>query len=132
AEAETPAANVDFAVHDVEAALRSMQRPDAVLAFNLLHLLPDLSRDLSRIAATLPPGGYFISKSLCLADARLLMKLALTVVLPLMRLVGRAPRVAFLTRRALEDAITGAGFEIIETADLPASPPSRFIVARRR
>ncbi|MEM9765764.1 MAG: class I SAM-dependent methyltransferase, partial [Pseudomonadota bacterium] len=132
AEAETSAVNVDFAVRDVEAALRDVQRPDAVLAFNLLHLLPDLSRDLSRIAASLPPGGHFISKSVCLADAGPLMRLALMVALPLMRLVGRAPRVAFLTRQALEDAVAEAGFEIIETADLPASPPNRFIVARRR
>ena len=31
----------------------------------------------------------------------------------------------------LEDTILGAGFEIIEAGFYPASPPSRFIVARR-
>jgi len=41
---------------------------DAVLAFNLLHLIEDVPNTLSEIHATVKPGGLFISKSACLAE----------------------------------------------------------------
>ena len=33
--------------------------------------------------------------------------------------------------KKLEDIISAAGFKIIETGNYPASPPSRYIVARK-
>lgn len=97
---------------------------DAVLAFNLLHLCPDPGAEAAKAQALLRPGGYFISKSACLADGKNFLRPLLAIV----RLFGRAPYINFLTRAGLESAIAGAGFEIVEAADLP----SRFIVARRR
>jgi SAM-dependent methyltransferase len=106
---------------------------DAVLAFNLLHLLPDLDGALARIHAVLPPGGRFISKTPCLAGRGLSPKYrALLWVLPVLRLIGKAPRfVARLSVDALERRVVAAGFAIEERADLPEMPPSRLIVARR-
>lgn len=96
---------------------------DAVLAFNLLHLLRDPGAEVARAHALLKPGGWFISKSGCLADGQNYLR----PVIGLMRLFGRAPYVNFLSRKGLESAIVAAGFEIVETGDYP----SRFIVARR-
>ncbi|MFW8595472.1 class I SAM-dependent methyltransferase [Cribrihabitans neustonicus] len=105
---------------------------DTVMAFNLLHLLPDLDAALAGIAARLKPGGLFISKTPCLGEAKGTFKYILfQVAIPLMRLAGQAPsHVDFLTVRALEDAVHRAGFRIIETGNYPAATPGRYLVAR--
>ncbi|MCT8159118.1 class I SAM-dependent methyltransferase [Pseudoruegeria sp. SHC-113] len=100
---------------------------DTVLAFNLLHLLPDLPASLADVHRILKPGGHFISKSVCLGGAWYLKP-----VISAMRAVGKAPYVAFLTPEEVEAAISAAGFEIIERGDYPKKrTPSRFVVARK-
>lgn len=101
---------------------------DAVLAFSLLHLVEDLPATLAGLRDRLVPGGLLISKTVCLAD----LGLWLRVVVPAMRLAGMAPRVTFLTRAALERQIARAGFEIIEAGDYPKARAARLVVARRR
>lgn len=100
---------------------------DAVLAFKLLHLLPDLPRRLAAIRAALRPGGLLLSKTPCLGELSPLLRL----ILPPLGLIGLAPRVAWLTREALETQIAAAGFAILETGDYPARRAQRFVVARR-
>ncbi|WP_027244702.1 class I SAM-dependent methyltransferase [Leisingera daeponensis] len=126
------ASNVDFRCCDV---LSAPDGPfDAVMAFNLLHLVPDFEAALDAIAAKLPAGGLFISKTPCLGEARGTWKYWMyTVAIPLMRLAGKAPSyVDFLDIRTLEAAVQRAGFEIIETGNYPADTPGRYLVARRR
>lgn len=106
---------------------------DAVLAYNFFHLLDEAAQEntMRRTHDWLKPGGYLISKSACLANASALMRAAMTVMIPAMRLVGRAPYVNFMSIDDLETRITRSGFEILETGDYPASPPSHFVVARK-
>ena len=122
-----PQSNITF----LAAALGDGRMPagpfDVVTGFNILHLLPDPAAGIRDIARLVKPGGLFISKTPCLAGRYSLLK----PVIGAMRLVGKAPRVHFLSTAGLERAITQAGFEIIETGDFPKSPPSHFIVARR-
>jgi SAM-dependent methyltransferase len=118
-------AHLDFAVADPEGAPRGPF--DAVLAFNLLHLLPDLPAGLAAIRTRLRPGAVLLSKTPCLAELSPLLRLAL----PPLQLMGLAPRFAWLRRSALEAAIAGAGFEILESADYPARRAQRYIAARR-
>ena len=124
--------NIDFVAADAgDPALGDGY--DAVLAFNLLHLVEDLPQTASRVSDMLRPGGLFISKTFCLPTRGLgPAKLwAMRLALPLMQLFGKAPFVSFMKIEDLEKAITDAGFEIIETGNYPASPPRRFIVARK-
>jgi len=100
---------------------------DAVLAFNLLHLLRDTQGAVRRVGELLKPGGLFISKTVCLSERSRHWRIPIYV----MEKLGFAPYVRFLGIRELEDLITDAGFRIIETGVYPASPPSRFIVARK-
>lgn len=105
---------------------------DAVMGFNLFHLVKDIDGAFADIHARLKPGGLFISKTPCLGEPGLGVKLALLLrLIPLMQLVGKAPFVAMLSVNVLERALTRAGFEIIETGNFPAKPVSRYIVARR-
>lgn len=83
-------------------------RFDTVLAFNLLHLLPDLDGTLRVFHQMLKPGGVFISKTVCLRDAPPLIRLAL----PVLRLVRIAPWMRALSEADLRASIVSAGFEI--------------------
>ncbi|SFU18539.1 class I SAM-dependent methyltransferase [Sedimentitalea nanhaiensis] len=124
----TVADNVRFERSDAAAPDLPEGGFDAVLAFNLLHLLPDVTvaaRDARRL---LKPGGLFITKTPCLAQGHRALRLLVLA----MRAVGYAPFVNFLTDQGLRQAITGPGFEIVETELYPARSSSRFIVARRR
>ena len=119
--------NVAFAQADMLSSDLGHREYDAVLAFNLLHLIEDLPRALERIRALMAPGAVFISKTPCVAGLNPLMR----ILIAGMQFLGQAPHVSFLTPEALEKAIIDAGFDIIETGDYPPKLPSRFVVARR-
>lgn len=97
---------------------------DAIFASSFLHLVEQPEDMLRRIRSLLKPGGLFISKTVCLKGKSLLW----SAMIPLMRAVGKAPYVNFLTPEQLEEMIASQGFEIIERGDYPMS---RFVVARR-
>ncbi len=124
--------NVTFKVAEVMDHSVGEATYDAVLAHNLLHLLPDLDHSLAHIASLTKAGGVFISKTVCAPPVggfryTLIRRLAI----PLMQAVGKAPFVNFHSAQVLDDKIKEAGFEIIETADQSGLLPSRYIVARK-
>ncbi len=101
---------------------------DAILAFNLLHLLADPEAAIRQVYAQLPSGGRFISKTPCMAGKRWFLGPAVGAL----RLFGKAPSdVQFFKVSTLERMITEAGFEIVETGDYPRKMPSHFVVARK-
>lgn len=102
--------NVEFAVATAEHAPGPDGAYDAVLAFNLLHLIADRPAAFARVHRLLKPGGLFISKTPCLSEMNPVIRLAV----PVMRLVGKAPYVSFFSATALEAEIADAGFAIIE------------------
>lgn len=118
--------NVDFAQRSV-GDLPFGETYDVVFASSLLHLLDDLPDSLNRILASIEPGGLFISKTVCLKGQNILYP----IMVPLMRLLGKAPHVYFFTGDEIENAIRDAGFEILESDDHNTKPACRFVVARR-
>lgn len=102
---------------------------DAVLAFNLWHLVADRAAMLADVHRVLKPGGLFVSKTPCLAEMNRLIRIAV----PVMQLVGKAPYVAFFSAAALESEIERAGFTIIERARHGSGrkDPRIFLVARK-
>lgn len=100
---------------------------DAVMAFNLLHLVEDLPTALAGIHAMLKPGGVFISKSGCLGEKGWYLR----VLVGAMRAMGKAPFVANLTISDLDTQVKQAGFAIAETRTFPGMVSNRFIVARK-
>lgn len=123
--ARCTAGNLRFGCASVEAALAG-GRYDAVLAFNLLHLLDDLPGCLARVHDALAAEGLFVSKTPCLGARWFLWP-----VIRLLQSLGKLPNFHFLRPGALEAAIRAAGFEIVETGDYPPKLPGRFIVARK-
>lgn len=104
--------NAEFAVATPDAAPWPDGSFDAVLAFNLLHLVAAREAALADAHRLLKPGGLFISKTPCLKEMNPLIRL----VVPVMQAFGRAPYVAFFSAHELEREIEAAGFEIVERA----------------
>ncbi|WP_137701665.1 class I SAM-dependent methyltransferase [Marimonas lutisalis] len=122
--------NVEFAVSPAD--LPPEGAFDAVMSFNMLHLVADPAATVAALAARLRPGGLFISKTPCLAGAEAGWKVrALLMLLPVLQWIGKAPLVSRFDVATLEAAFEGAGLEIIEAGNHSDAPPSRFIVARR-
>lgn len=124
------AQNVSFDVAPAEAPPAGPF--DAVMTFNLLHLVSDLDTALAAMAAQIRPGGLFITKTPCLAGREAGWKVRLMLrALPLMQWAGKAPRVNRFDTATLDTAIERAGLDIVETANHSETPPSRFVVARK-
>jgi len=100
---------------------------DVVLAMNLLHLFDDIPARLRRIHELVRAGGLFISKTPCIGDQGLVLRVAI----PLLHAVGLAPCVSFVTERSLAADIATAGFNVEETGMYPKKSRSFLVVARK-
>lgn len=102
---------------------------DAVLAFNLLHLLDQRQAMLADILRVLKPGGLFISKTPCIAELNILIRLAI----PFAQMIRKAPYIESFTAGALAAEIEAAGFHVIEQGrhGTGKSDPRIFLVARK-
>lgn len=121
--------NADFAVATPNSVPWPEGSFDAVLAFNLLHLLAARPSVFARVHRLLKPGGLFITKTPCLSEMNVLIRLAV----PLMRMVGKAPQVVdFFSAGGLESEIEASGFAIVERARHGSArkDPRIFLVAR--
>ncbi|MEL6931562.1 MAG: class I SAM-dependent methyltransferase [Pseudomonadota bacterium] len=100
---------------------------DKVLAFSLLHLLPDAPAALRTIHDQLKPGGLFISKTVCLTERNAVIRLLIRAL----RALRIAPDVKLLSQVELMNQIERAGFELVETRYFGDQSCDPFIVARR-
>jgi ubiquinone/menaquinone biosynthesis C-methylase UbiE len=121
--------NVEFRVADSAEADIGHPACDAVLAFNLLHLVPDRAALLESAHRQLKAGGLFIAKTPCLAEMNPLIRVAV----PVARFIGKAPFVSFFSASELQAEVTKAGFSIIESArhGSGGKDPRIFIVAQK-
>jgi ubiquinone/menaquinone biosynthesis C-methylase UbiE len=121
--------NAEFTVAEAARGPGADGAYNAVLAFNVLHLLADRAASFASIRRLLKPDGLFISKTPCLSEMNPLIRAAV----PVMRMIGKAPFVSFFAAPALEAEIVAAGFTIIERARHGSSRKDAriFIVARK-
>lgn len=124
-----PIPQLAFRVADADAPEPTPAAWDAVLAFNLLHLVTDLPQALRAAVDALKPGGLLISKTACVAEMNPLIRLAI----PLMRAIGKAPHVLSFKADELQAAMTQQGLEIVsvERCDSKGKDIRVFIIARK-
>lgn len=126
---DSPAPGLEFRAEATETSLAKETQFDAILAFNLLHLLPDVPATLRGIHARLNEGGLFVSKTPCLGEMNVMIRLAL----PIAKAVGMAPDLTVFHELELLEEIKAAGFEIVKK-ELHCSKGTvnrPFIVARK-
>jgi ubiquinone/menaquinone biosynthesis C-methylase UbiE len=122
--------NAAFEVATPDAAHWQDGSFDVALGFNGLHLVAAREAALRGVHRLLKPGGLLISKTPCLKEMNLIVRVAV----PMMQVIGKAPYVAILSAEDLEREMAAAGFEIIERArhasrGRDARP---FLVTRKR
>ena len=100
---------------------------DAICAFQVLHLVPDMPGTLAQIYAHLKPGGVLISKTWCFGDVGWRLRL----LIPLLRRFGLFPPARALRAGELRRAILAAGFDIEAERTFGPHPHAPFVVARR-
>ncbi|MEM7547620.1 MAG: class I SAM-dependent methyltransferase [Pseudomonadota bacterium] len=118
--------NLSFAVADATKPIKGAPF-DVVMAFSLLHLVDDLPATLYAIHNQLRPGGLFLSKTVCLGEANL----AIRLLVKTLRLVGLAPRVLFLSKAELREALITAGFAVEDCRYFNRGSLNPFFIARR-
>lgn len=128
--AEASIANLRFAAGTAADAPHHEGGYDVVLALNLLHLVEDLDQALAQIHALLRPNGLLVTKTALIAE----MNLAIRLAIPLMRLIGKAPKnVRAFDEATFVDALKRAGFviEAVERHGATKRDIRCFTVARR-
>ena len=100
--------NVRFLQAVASKALASHETYDAVLALNLLHLLPDWRAVVSKARGALKPGGVFVTSTLCLSEQFAWLR----YVAPIGRRLGLMPELVHFRRSELKSALRLDGFEI--------------------
>lgn len=98
----------------------------SALAFSIFHLVDDVSTVLARLNDLLEPGGLLISETPCLGEKNWLFR----SLISLAHKPGLLPKIRSLSRDELESAVTGNGFEIIESEIWDSKHASLWIVAR--
>lgn len=121
---------LSFAVADAEEPVAGPGEFDAVLAFNLLHLVTDLDRALQLAVRALKPGGLLISKTACVAELNPLIRY---LAVPVMQAIGKAPHVLCFDASTLKTAIARQGMDIVsvERHGTRGKDFRVFIVARK-
>lgn len=99
---------------------------DVVCAFSVLHLVRDVPRALAVLRSQIKPGGFFISKTVCMKSVNPVMR-ALVKVLTL---VGVAPKLTLLSADDLAEMIADTGLEVEIVTYHGDQTRSPFIVAR--
>lgn len=118
--------NLRFAVGD--AADMAVNAPfDVILTFSLLHLVGDVAAVLASVGSQLRPGGLFVSKTVCMGEANLVIRGAVKTL----GAFGLVPHVTQLTQVQLEALIQNAGFRIETIRHFGSNRINPFIVARR-
>lgn len=104
---------------------------DVILAFNMLHTLPDPHGAVERIHEMLKPDGTFVSVTPCLRDR---MSFLVRLQIQLVRVMGRIGVIPVPIRRLRRtdlDTLIGTRFQIIETEEIFAGASSYFVAAKK-
>lgn len=124
--------NVNFMQADIFDERYKKESFDVVLAFNMLHTVPDPQKVVQRIHELLKPDGTFISVTPCLRDK---MSFAVNAQIQLVRLLGATGVIPIPIRRLksseLDDLMADGNFEAIDTESIYQGASSYFIAAKK-
>jgi len=124
--------NVDFVQTDIFDGRYKKGSFDVVLAFNMLHTVPDPQTAVKRIHELLKPDGTFISVTPCLGDK---MSFAVNAQIQLVRLLCKIGIIPIPIRRLkdsdLDVLIKNGSFQTIDAENIYQGASSYFIAAKK-
>lgn len=124
--------NVNFEQSDIFDKKYSSESYDVILAFNMLHTVPNPQNAMQRIYELLKPEGLFISVTPCLRDK---MSFLVNVQIQLVRILCEIGIIPIPIRRLksseLDDLLANGNFQTIETEEIYKGASSYFIAAKK-
>ena len=124
--------NVDFVQTDIFDERYEKESFDVILAFNMLHTVPDPHNVMQRIYELLKPEGAFISVTPCLRDK---MSFLVNAQIQLVRILCKIGIIPISIRRLksyeLDDLVLSGKFQIIDTENIYKGASSYFMVAKK-
>ena len=125
--------NVNFTQADIFEERYSKDSFDVILAFNMLHTVPDPQSVVRKIHELLKPDGSFISVTPCLRGKMSFMVSAQIQVVRLLCSVGVIPvPIRRLRSSDLDDLVAGGNFQAVETKEIFEGATSYFLVAKKK
>lgn len=124
--------NVDFEQADIFDEEFENGSFDVVLAFNMLHTVPDPESVVQRTVELLKPGGLFISITPCLGGKKsVLVSLQILLVRALLKVEVIPVPIRQLKSTDLDDLMDVERMQVIETEEIFKGASSYFMVANR-
>lgn len=124
--------NVTFAEGDIFDETLKKESFDRILAFNMLHTIPNPEDAMQRINELLKPDGLFISITPCLGDK---MSFLVGLQIRLVQIMCKIGIIPVPIRRVksldLDELITKSNFINIDTEKIYKGASSYFIVAKK-
>ena len=99
---------------------------DAIIAFNLFHLLEEPQKYFQRMNQILKPGGLIISATPCMSEAPVLNH-----VLEFFSLIGLTPELNSFTGTEMEQLFLNASFKTIEMNRIKPKSPQYICISKK-
>lgn len=99
---------------------------DAIIAFNIFHLLEEPQKYFQRVNQILKPGGLIISSTPCMSET-----LLLNSVLKLFSFIGLTPKLNSFTSSDLENMLLKESFKILELKRIKPKSPVYICILKK-
>lgn len=100
---------------------------DAIIAFNVFHLLEEPQKHFHRINQLLKPGGILLSSTPCMSEAPVL-----NYVLKFFSVIGLTPKLNSFTSNEMEQLFLNASFKIIELNRIKPKSPQYLCFSKKQ
>ena len=125
--------NVNFVQTDIFDSRYKKDSFDVILAFNMLHTIPNPQNALQRIFELLKPEGLFISVTPCLGGKLSFLVSIQILLVQLLCKIGIIPvPIRRLKSGELDDLLAKGNFQAIDTEKIYKGASSYFMVAKKR
>ena len=124
--------NIEYSNKDIFDEAFKKGSFDAIIAFNILHLLDDQDSTVKRINELLKPDGFYISITPCLADKMgLIMNLQFMLFMLMKNIIAMPFQLKRFKTNEIEELVLKSGFEIIENEIFFEGLTAFYIVAKK-
>ena len=124
--------NVEFHVHDGYALPYDDASFDAVLLFNILHVVQEPAALMREAHRLLKPGGHLVTATDCYAEPVPLKARLYLTAQRLLKVTGAVPFLAYYRRADLHRLFQENAFEIVDTDVLQPVPVNYYIRAQNK
>jgi len=119
--------NIDFARTTIFDEKFKEGSFDAIIAFNIFHLLEEPQRYFQRINQILKPGGLLISSTPCMSEAPFL-----NLVLKFFSLIGMTPKLNPFTSSEMEHMLANESFKTIGLNRIKPKSPVYICILKKQ